>query len=43
MHETTIKGIYIKPEMLVRADHLTIHYDSDLWGPTDPHTFDPTR
>lgn len=43
VNETTIKGIKIKPGMCVRADQLTIHFDSELWGPTDPNIFDPSR
>ncbi len=41
--ETTINGIRMTPDLIVRVDHLSIHFDSELWGPTDPHVFDPSR
>jgi cytochrome P450 len=28
---------------VVQADIYSIHYDSDLWGPVDPHQFYPER
>jgi len=29
--------------MLVRAEHMTLHFEPDLWGPVDPSIFDPSR
>ena len=31
------------PGLNVRCDHLSIHFDADLWGPTDPYEFNPSR
>jgi hypothetical protein len=29
--------------MVVQANVWSIHYDPDIWGPTDPHVFEPER
>lgn len=31
------------PGLIVRINHLAIHFDNDLWGPTDPKIFYPQR
>lgn len=43
VNKTTIKGIDFEPGVCVRVDHLSIHYSEDLWGPTDPRVFNPSR
>nr|UOU03267.1 cytochrome P450 3045C6-1 [Brachionus rubens] len=40
---TSLKGIDIPVDLPIAADVLTIHYDVDLWGPTDPNVFYPAR
>jgi len=41
--DTEIKGIKMTRDLIVRIDHMAIHFDPDLWGPTDPYVFDPLR
>lgn len=43
MEDCVINGLLIPKGVSVQADVWTIHYDPELWGPTDPYTFDPTR
>lgn len=43
VNETTIKGIKMTPGLNVRCDHLTIHFDPEYWGPSDPYDFNPSR
>lgn len=31
------------PGLVVRINHIGIHFDSDLWGPEDPNKFYPLR
>jgi hypothetical protein len=33
----------MKPGLVIRAEHLTLHFDPDIWGPVDPNIFDPSR
>ena len=40
---TTIKNIKIPLNMAIAVDVLSIHYDPELWGPTDPKLFYPSR
>jgi len=40
---TTIKGLEIPLDMTICADVLSIHYDAEIWGPTDPKIFSPER
>ena len=40
---TTIKGINIPFDLDIAVDVLSIHYDSELWGPEDPFEFHPER
>ncbi len=43
VNPAVIKGIKLEEGVNVRCDVLTIHFDSELWGPTDPNIFDPSR
>lgn len=38
-----IKGIDFPEDLTVIVDVLSLHYDSDLWGPVDPYVFYPLR
>ena len=40
---TTINGIDIPVDLEIAIDVLSLHYDQELWGPTDPNIFYPTR
>ncbi len=40
---TKIKGLDIPLDMSICADVLSIHYDPEVWGPTDPNIFYPQR
>jgi hypothetical protein len=42
-HSTNIKGIEMPVDMTIAIDVLSIHYDDELWGPTDPNQFYPLR
>eukprot|EP00914_Ancora_sagittata_P021358 GHVO01042172.1.p1 GENE.GHVO01042172.1~~GHVO01042172.1.p1 ORF type:complete len:479 (+),score=43.05 GHVO01042172.1:1546-2982(+) len=39
----TIKGLNIPEGMVIQANVWNIHYDPDIWGPTDPNVFEPER
>ena len=41
--DTEVKGIEMTRDLIVRIDHMAIHFDPDLWGPIDPNVFDPSR
>ena len=43
MKSCTVNGIHIPQGMVVLADVWSIHYNPDIWGPTDPHVFEPER
>ena len=44
MEEFHINGIGTIPAgTRIAIDMYTLHYDADLWGPVDPHTFHPER
>ncbi len=43
MFSAKIKDLHIPAGVSVTVDVLSLHYDSDYWGPTDPHTFYPLR
>ena len=43
VNETTIKNIKMTPDLIVRIDHLAVHFDSEIWGPIDPFEFNPSR
>nr|UOU03262.1 cytochrome P450 3045C9 [Brachionus rubens] len=40
---TTIKGIDIPVDTPIAVDVLSVHFDSDNWGPVDPEVFYPQR
>jgi cytochrome P450 len=42
-NDTVLNGINIPENMGIVFDVLSVHYDKDLWGPVDPHTFYPLR
>ncbi|ELU14194.1 hypothetical protein CAPTEDRAFT_220559 [Capitella teleta] len=39
----TINGLTIPEGMVIQANVWNIHYDPDIWGPTDPTVFEPER
>lgn len=42
--KTVSLGGHVIPEgAAIAADVYTLHFDPDLWGPTDPKIFDPDR
>ena len=43
MEDTVVYGQIIPAGVVVQPDIWTIHYDKDLWGPVDPHEFEPER
>ena len=40
---TVIKGIDIPLDTDITIDVMSLHYDSELWGPEDPNVFYPPR
>lgn len=40
---TTVKDIEIPFNVPIAFDVMSVHYDSDLWGPVDPNMFYPER
>ncbi|XP_064626737.1 cytochrome P450 3A11-like [Lineus longissimus] len=43
MERTTICGLTIPAGMTIMANVEDIHYDPEIWGPTDPDVFEPER
>jgi cytochrome P450 len=43
MFATKIKDMDIPTGMSVTVDVLSLHYDPEYWGPTDPEEFYPSR
>ena len=43
MQECTVNGIQIPEGMIIQTNSMVMHYDPELWGPTDPSIFDPER
>ena len=41
--ETVVKGIPIRPGMVVQIYALAVHTDPESWGPEDPELFCPER
>ena len=35
--------MHIPVDMIIRVDHLALHYNPELWGPRDPNEFYPLR
>ena len=40
---TNIKGIDIPLDLEIVVDVMSLHFDQELWGPTDPNIFYPPR
>ena len=40
---TMVCGHMIDEGSVIQPDLLSLHYDPDIWGPEDPHTFLPER
>ena len=40
---TNVNGIDIPVDLEVVVDVLSIHFDQEIWGPTDPNIFYPLR
>ena len=43
MYPTTVKELKIPKDLAIVVDVLSLHYDRELWGPTDPNVFYPER
>nr|QEV83794.1 cytochrome P450 [Brachionus rotundiformis] len=40
---TWVKGIKIPKDLVISIDVMSLHFDSELWGPVDPYLFYPER
>jgi cytochrome P450 len=43
MFPCKVKGLDIPAGVSVTVDVLSLHYDSEIWGPVDPNIFYPLR
>ena len=43
MFASKVMGFDIPAGMMVQSNSMVLHYDPELWGPTDPTLFEPER